>query len=119
MMPTVRVTVDPAIYKQLVAMRKKEGVPSVSALFLKKTVGLTEEMEAGEIVARALKQAKLREAGDIFRLRDLFPAAQWEDFSKGARLRAGRAFNAKVATARDGIRIGKKTGANHQLYVKG
>lgn len=119
MMPTVRTTLDAATYKRLVAMRKREGVPSVSALFLKKTVGLSEQMEADEIVRQALNAAKAREKGEQFRLRDLFLEARWERFSKGARLRAGRAFNAKVGMAVDGIRIGKKTASNHQLYVRG
>ena len=119
MMPTVRTTLDQATYKKLVAMRKKHGVPSVSALFLMKTVGLSDEMEADEIVRRAMISAKARKKGDVFRLRDLFKEDQWERFSKGARLRAGRSFNAKVGVAVDGIRIGKKSSSNHQLYIRG
>ena len=117
-MPTVKTTIDPVTYRKLVAMRKKEGLPSVSALFLKRSVGLTPEMEADEIVRRALSAAKARTKGSAFRLRDLFLPDQWESFTKGARLRAGRAFNAKIGAATDGIRIGKKSASNHQLYVK-
>jgi hypothetical protein len=119
MMPTIKTAVTQATYDALVGMRKKEGLPSVSALFLKKTVGLTDEMEADEIVRRALTAAKARKTGESFRLRDLFPNRRWEKFSKGARLRAGRAFHARTATATDGIRIGAKSASNHQLYIKG
>jgi hypothetical protein len=118
MMPVIKTAVDKATYDKLVGLRRKEGVPSVSALFLKKTVGLGDEAEAGEIVRRAMAKAKRKPKGETFRLRDLFPAADWDDFSHGARLRAGRAFNAKVAAARDGIRIGGKSASNHQLYIK-
>ena len=118
MMPVIKTQVDPRTYTKLVAMRKRAGVPSVSALFLKETVGLTDEMEANEIVKQAMSAADRRVTGDTFRLRDLFVDHRWNGFSKGARLRAGRAFFAKVAVARDGIRIGKKSASNHQLYVK-
>jgi len=118
-MPTIKTTIAKPDYDKLVAMRKREGLPSVSALFLKKTIGLTDDMAASEIVRRALAAAQAKARGTTFRLRDLFPATTWERFPKGARLRAGRAFNARVSTATDGIRIGKKSASNHQMYSRG
>src|ERR1700687_4079987 len=103
-MPTIRTAVDHDTYRALVRQRKKEGVPSVSALFLKRCDVLTDEKEASEIVKRALRIAKSKESGFEFRLRDLFPTRQWEDFDPGVRLRAGRMFQAKVGAAIHGIR---------------
>ncbi len=117
MMPMIKTIVDEGTYKRLVRDRKAAGLPSVSALFLKKCGVLDEETEAAEIVRSALKTAKRKSSGCQFRLRDLFPRERWESFSRGARLRAGRMFNAEMAAAVDGIRIGPKTASNHQTYV--
>jgi len=116
-MPMIKTTVDDRIYDFLVRTRKKEGVPSVSALFLKRCGVLTDAREASEIVKRALKIAKGREAGYEFRLRDLFPRRQWVTWTKGARLRAGRLFHEEIAAAIHGIRAGRKSSSGHQYYV--
>ena len=65
-------------------------------------------------------RAKAKPSGQSFRLRDLFPLAKWKEFSTGARLRAGRAFHARVVAAGDAfeIDIGPKSPSNHQTYVK-
>lgn len=118
MMPIVKVSVDQQTYNQLVRLRKKEGLPSVSALFLKKAGVLTEEREASEIVTAAFKTLKRKESGFEFSLRDLFPSSRWRSFSKVGRLRAGKLFNAEVGTLRHGVKVGGKTASNHQLYVK-
>jgi hypothetical protein len=115
-MPIVKTVLDDAAYKKLVKMRKKEGVPSVSALFLKKCGLLTDEGEANELVIKALLKAKSKQSGAEFRLRSLFPTSDWEQFSKGARLRAGKIFHGKISLATDGIRIGKKSSSGHQFY---
>jgi hypothetical protein len=116
-MPMVKTMLDDEAYASLVIMRKREGVPSVSALFLKRCGMLTDDKQAGEIVKRALKIAKGKQSGFEFRLRDLFPAAQWELWSKGSRLRAGRMFFEEIATAVHGIRQARKSSSNHQYYV--
>lgn len=116
MMPMIKTTVDDKTYRKLVRDRKAAGLPSVSALFLKNCGVLSEEREAAEIVRSALKIIERKESGYEFKLRDLFPAERWEAFSKGARLRAGRMFHAEIAAATRGVRLGRKTGSNHQLY---
>lgn len=117
MVPLIKTNVDEKTYKKLVRERKAAGLPSVSALFLKNCGLLNEEREAAEIVRAALKAAGKLALGEEFRLRDLFPAERWELFTKGARLRAGRMFHAEIAAATRGIRVGSKTGSNHQIYV--
>jgi Domain of unknown function (DUF1413) len=116
-MPTIKTTVDDRVYDRLVRERRREGVPSVSALFLKRCGVLTDVKEASEIVKRGLKIAKRKGSGYEFRLRDLFPARQWGRWTKGARLRAGRMFHEKVGAARDGIRTSRKSASGHQYYV--
>ena len=91
-MPTVKTKLDDESYATLVRERKRLGLPSVSALFLAKFGLLTDEMEASEIVRRAVMLAKKKPRGTEFRLRDLFNQPQWDKFSKGARLRAGKMF---------------------------
>jgi len=116
-MPLIKTRVDSAAYAKLVRERQAEGLPSVSALFLKRSGVLTDEGIASEIVRRAMTKAKAKSSGYEFKLSDLFPVRQWKEFPKGARLRAGRMFHGKVAAARDGIRPTGKSGSNHQLYI--
>lgn len=116
-MPTIKTHVDDETYTFLVKQRKKAGLPSVSALFLKQAGALTDGQEAGEIVRRALKIAKGKDSGFEFRLRDLFATKDWERFSKGARLRAGRLFYEEIAAAVHGIRALRKSASNQQIYV--
>jgi hypothetical protein len=116
-MPTVKTKLDEASYARLVTLRRREGLPSVSALFLYKCGVLTDQMEAGEIVRRALRMAKQKPSGTRFRLRDLFVTRDWEAFSKGARLRAGKMFYDEIGSAVHGVRAERKSSANHQLYV--
>jgi hypothetical protein len=115
-MPTIKTKVDAKTYRHLVKMRKAAGLPSVSALFLDKCELLTDDGAAAEIVRIALDRAKEKSADDQYRLRDLFSKKSWEQFSKGARLRAGRMFQQKVAAAIDGIRATRKNATNHQFY---
>jgi Domain of unknown function (DUF1413) len=116
-MPTIKTKVDDETYAFLVRLRKKERVPSVSALFLKRCGVLTDAKEGSEIVKRGLRIAKGRESGYEFRLRDLFPPHQWATWSKGARLRAGRMFHEEVGAAIHGIRTSRKSASNHQYYM--
>jgi Domain of unknown function (DUF1413) len=116
-MPTIKTVIDQSTYDFLVRKRKKEGVPSVSALFLKHCGVLTDAKEASEIVKRGLRIAKGKDSGYEFRLRDLFPSRQWTTWTKGARLRAGRMFHEEVGAAIHGIRTGRKSASNHQYYV--
>jgi len=108
--------VDDTTYLTLVKMRKKAGLPSVSALFLRKTGVLTDQMEASAIARSALTRAKKKASGSEFRLRDLFQQQEWERYSKGARLRAGKMFNAKIGSAIHGIKATRKSSTNHQYY---
>ena len=116
-MPTVKTELDDATYAYLVTKRKAAGLPSVSALFLSKCGVLDDGKEAAEIVRLALKRSKSKDAGFEFRVRDLFPKAQWEKFSKGARLRAGRLFCSEISAAVHGIRAARKSPSNQQIYV--
>lgn len=117
-MPVIKTVVDDATYASLVRKRKKAGVPSVSALFLKNCDELTDEKEAAEIVRQAIRAAAKMEPGEEFKLQDLFPTKRWERFSKGARLRGGRMFKAEVDAAQSGIRAVRKSSSNHQFYVR-
>jgi hypothetical protein len=117
-MPTIRTTIDDPTYAKLVTARKASGLPSVSALFLQRCDVLDESMEAIEIVRRAKALALKRPSKSRFRLRDLFPSATWEGFSKGARLRAGRLFFEMMGAAKDGVRPDQKSASGHQFYVK-
>jgi Domain of unknown function (DUF1413) len=116
-MKLIKTVIDDETYAILVRKRKKEGVPSVSALFLKQCGVLTDEKGASEIVKRALRIAKGRESGFEFRLRDLFPAKQWGSWPKGTRLRAGRLFHEEIAAAIHGVRASRKSGSGHQRYM--
>lgn len=118
-MPTIRTSVDDATYKQLVRTRKAEGLPSVSALFLERCGVLDDSLEAAEIVKQAKIAAMKKPDGSTFRLRDLFTRGRWDQFSKGARLRAGRLFSEEMAAALDGIRFAHRSASNHQYYTKG
>ena len=71
MMPMIKTFVDEETYAQLVQERKKAGLPSVSALFLKNCGVFDEETEATEIVRSAVKAANPKGSGHEFRLRDL------------------------------------------------
>jgi hypothetical protein len=119
-MPTIKINVDQVTYGKLVEKTKQEGLVSVSALFLKSLGMPTDNAESDEIMRRALTRAKAKGSGQTFRVRDLFPAARWKQFSTGARLRAGRLFYAKVAAGGESseIDVGPKTASNHQTYVK-
>ena len=117
-MPIIKTMVDDETYASLTRKRKKAGLPSVSALFLKECGELTDEREAGEIVRQALRFAASREPGERFKLQDLFPAKRWVRVSKGARLRGGRMFKAEVDAAQRGIRAVEKSSSNHQYYVR-
>lgn len=117
-MPIIKTTVDDATYASLTDKRKKAGVPSVSALFLKSCGELTDEKEGAEIVRQGMRVAVKRKPGEEFKLQDLFPIKRWEGFSKGARLRGGRMFKAEVDGARAGIRAVRKSSSNHQFYVR-
>jgi hypothetical protein len=116
-MPVIKTRLDVETYAKLVLQRKAAGLPSVSALFLQKCGVLTDGKQAGEIVRRSLRNAKGKDSGFEFRLRDLFPKKDWERFSKGARLRAGRLFYEQVSTAVHGIRAVRKSPSNQQIYV--
>ena len=120
-MPTIKTTVDAATYSKLVAMRKKRGVPSVSALFLDLCGFLNDQKEAAEIVKRAFSLAAKRSGQPKYKLRDLFPKQHWEQFSKPARILAGKMFNAKVEAAKMDasdvrIKIEPKSTSNHSYY---
>ena len=117
-MPLIKTVVDDDTYESLTRKRKTEGMPSISALFLKRCDELTDEKEAEEIVRQALRQAAKREPEERFKLQDLFPPKRWEAFKKGARLRAGRMFKAEVDAARHGLRAVAKSSSNHQYYVR-
>ena len=117
-MPTVRTTMDEATYRKLVADRKAAGLPSVSALFLLKCGVLDDNMAASEIVRKAKVRAAKKADNERFRLRDLFQTDEWNKYSKGARLRAGRLFFDEMAAAVDGIRPEKKSSSGHQYYIK-
>jgi hypothetical protein len=115
-MPVIKTIIDQRTYDRLVHLRKQEGMPSVSALFLNRCDLLTDAGQASEIVRRAVKLAKAKPRGTEFRLCDLF-ASHWEEFGKGARLRAGKLFYGKIAAAKDGIRPSRKSASNHQMYL--
>lgn len=115
-MPTIKTRVGDATYAKLVAKRKAAGLPSVSAFLLKAAGVLTDEAEATEIVRLALQRAKRKSSGSEYLLRDLFPDNRWAKFSKGARLRAGKMFNAEVSTAIHGVRATRKSSTNYQYY---
>lgn len=117
-MPVIKVTVDDATYKRLVRKRKRKRLPSVSALFLSETGELSDELTAQEIVRKVLVAVERESVGFEFRLKDLFDAAIWEEFSKGARIRAGKLFSERVAAAQDGIIATRRSSANHQYYRK-
>ncbi len=116
-MAIVKTAMSEEDYAALVKMRVDAGMPSISALFLDRCGLLNGDAEAREIVRQAFARAKKKPSGSEFRLRDLFNGAVWEQFSKGARTRAGKLFHAKVGRAVDGIRVGRKSGAGHQFYV--
>ena len=115
-MKTVKTPMSDETYATLVDMRKAEGVPSIAALFLKKCGLLDDDQEADEIVTKAGRKAQKLESGTVFTLKSLFPPEQWEMFSKGARLRAGKRFYDHILAK--GFRDAKKTSSNHQLYKK-
>ncbi|HEX5753614.1 MAG TPA: DUF1413 domain-containing protein [Archangium sp.] len=117
-MKTIKTEVDVETYSELVRMRRSEGLPSVSALFLKMCGVLTDDTEAREIVEKARRKITRLEAGTQFRLRELFGDERWEGFSKGARLRAGRLFHEYAEEASHGILLLGKTSANHRRYEK-
>jgi hypothetical protein len=118
MMPTIKTTVSQDDYAKLVQARRAAGLPSISAYLLKKAGILTDDMEADEIVRQALRRAKAKSKGEKFRLRDLFAKDLWDDFSKGARLRAGRSFYVKIGAAVHGIAAAGKSASHHQLYER-
>jgi hypothetical protein len=109
---------DIPTYQKLVARRKKEGVPNVASLLLKTAGMLGDDLLATQIVARALSRAKRKPSGARFRLRDLFPKVEWEQFPKSARIMAGGLFLEKVNAAEDGLRADGKSSSNHQYYVR-
>jgi Domain of unknown function (DUF1413) len=116
-MRTIKTQVDDATYATLVTKRKAAGLPSVSALFLRECGVLTDHVEASAIARRALTRAKKKPGGIEYRLGDLFPPQEWQKFSKGARLRAGKMFHAEVGAAVHGIRATRKSSSNHQYYM--
>lgn len=116
-MPTIKTRVDDRTYKRLVAKRKKAGLPSVSALFLRETGESNDRAEAAEIARVALARAKKKPSGTEYLLRGLFSASGWGKFSKGARLSAGKMFHAEIASAVHGIRATRKSSTHHQFYL--
>ena len=116
-MKTVKVRLEDDDYAKLVHLRKREGLPTVAALFLDRCGVLDDQQTAAEIVRRALQRAKDRSDGDTYLLSELFKKREWTKFSKGARLRAGKTFNEVVSQATDGIRAANKTSSGHQVYA--
>ncbi|HYC06255.1 MAG TPA: DUF1413 domain-containing protein [Azospirillaceae bacterium] len=118
-MKTVRVTMSDEAHTKLQAQAKADGLPGIASLLLKSAGQLTEDAEAANINRTAILRAKKLPVDSTFRLRDLFPASDWERFSKGARLRAGREFVADVrAKLVQGVRYKEKTQQNHHVYVR-
>jgi hypothetical protein len=116
-LPTIKTKVDDATYATLVTMRKKAGLPSVAALFLSKCHVLTDQAEASEIARRALlRAARRKKNAPEYRLRDLFPKTDWEKYSTGARLRAGKIFQEEIVSGVHGVHATRKSSTNHQLY---
>lgn len=116
-MPMVKVNMDTQTYGVLVAARKKEGLPNVASLLLKKAGVLDDELLSAQIVRRALVRAKRKPSGARFKLRDLFPRSEWEAYPKSARITAGAMFLDEVNTAVHGVRADGKSTSNHQYYV--
>ena len=116
-MPTIKTAVDAATYAELVALRKAEGLPSVSALFLRRCGVLTDQKGADEIVKKALSLAAKRSGKPQYKLKELFPKPLWESFSKSSRIIAGKIFNTKINATDMGIVALAKSSSNHQLYL--
>ncbi len=115
-MKTIKTTVDDATYGKLVAIRKEEGLPSVSALFLRKCNALSPQTEAVEITKKAVQLALKQPKTVRYRIKDLFPALAWEGYSKSARIGAGRLFNSKVNAPNSGLAEVGISGSNHMFY---
>ena len=119
-MKTVRVAISDENFTALSAKAKVLGLPGIASLLLKNSGMLNDETEAADIVKKAIKLARRKEAREEFRLKELFGPEDWDQFSKGARLRAGRQFAAKVLE--EGVSLGLaktgKTSSNHHTYVR-
>jgi hypothetical protein len=117
-MPLIKIAVDDLTYAVLAKRRRAAGQPSIAAYLLSLSGLLTGDAEANAIADRALKLAKAKKPGAKFRLRDLFVEAEWDSFSRGARVRGGKLFYEKIGAAVDGIRPHSKSASNQQIYIK-
>jgi hypothetical protein len=118
-MKTVRVTMSDEAFAQLSAEARKKKLPGIASLLLSKSDVLSDEAAGADIAKKAARNASKLADGERFKLRQLFEPDDWEGFTKGSRVYAGRIFfeevtNGKVANVADD----GKSSSNHQFYVK-
>lgn len=118
-MKNVRMTMSDEAFDRLKKEAKEAGFPGISSYALSKLDALTDDAEAVDIVKQARYRAiRSPSIGKPFKLRNLFEKESWESFSKPARIAAGRLFFENVTDGISGIKIGGKTSANHQTYIR-
>jgi hypothetical protein len=118
-MKTVRVAMSDEAYEKLRKESKRQKLPGVASLLLRKAGVLSDDALAADIVKKALTKAKKKEIGTVFRLKELFKEADWEAYPVGLRIRTGRQFQeATSGTKHPMLKALGKDDANHQTYER-
>ena len=100
------------------AEARKKKLPGIASLLLSKSGVLSDEAAGADIAKRATRNAGKLAPGMRFKLRQLFEPAEWEGFTKGSRVYAGRIFFEQVTSGKVANVIDDgKSSSNHQLYA--
>lgn len=117
-MKTVRVTMPAEDFSILSAEAKEEGFPGIASLLLFRAGRSSADAEAADIKKKAFVRAMKLDVGITFRLKDLFNQEAWENYSRGARIRAGQQFFSDVQSEVEGIEAIREPNTNGQRYVR-
>ncbi len=119
-MKNVRITMADDVYEQIAAKAQVAGFSGISSYLLSLAGGDADESEVESILNRAREPAMtLTTVGKQFRLKALFGKDEWESYSKGVRIKAGKRFYADVIARKlPNIDEGPLTGSNHQTYIR-
>lgn len=118
-MKTVRVAMSDEAYEKLRKDARRQKLPGVASLLLRKAGVLSDDALAADIVKKALLRAKKQEIGAVFRLKELFTEADWKAYPVGVRIRTGRQFQEAMGGNKHPMleSLGKDD-ANHQMYKR-
>ncbi|MEB3099369.1 DUF1413 domain-containing protein [Achromobacter sp. D10] len=106
-------------FKELSERAKKAKCAGISSYVLQQFGLSTDDSVAADIVKRTGTRSRKLAIGDVFTMRAMFKAGEWDEFPKAARIKAGRMLQEKLGTdSFDHIKYKGNNGANHRQYQR-